>query len=294
MTITERTFGVEIECYGDDHGGLRQALNDLGLRTYHSYWDRNNTPRPEPCSTWNFKGDGTIYPDHGDSLELVSPILRGVEGLRDVELVGAVMRNRGYDANSSCGLHVHIGADDLTGREALKVLQRYNDGETWINSFMEEYRRDNCSWAGKMDKTRQMIEKHHRAWLKRGAPEREQFRRGRWCRGGKNVIDSTGNPLVSMDTLARMGGGSTGKSAKVNFSAYRQYKTIEFRQHYGTTDGELMSNWIHFLVNLVEHSRKLVDPESRARDNGPMTGLPTNVRRHFRAQIARFGTPRTR
>ena len=43
---------------------------------------------------------------------------------------------------------------------------------------------------------------------------------------------------------------------KVNPISYDRHKTIEFRQHSGTTDYEKISNWILFLAKLVEFSYK--------------------------------------
>ena len=43
---------------------------------------------------------------------------------------------------------------------------------------------------------------------------------------------------------------------KVNAVAYDRHRTIEFRQHQGTTDYEKISKWVMFLAKLVEYSFK--------------------------------------
>ena len=43
---------------------------------------------------------------------------------------------------------------------------------------------------------------------------------------------------------------------KVNAVAYSRHRTIEFRQHSGTTDYEKISHWVMFLAKLVEYSFK--------------------------------------
>ena len=43
---------------------------------------------------------------------------------------------------------------------------------------------------------------------------------------------------------------------KVNACAYDRHRTIEFRQHQGSTDYEKISHWVKFLAALVEYSYK--------------------------------------
>ena len=43
---------------------------------------------------------------------------------------------------------------------------------------------------------------------------------------------------------------------KVNAESYRRHKTIEFRQHAGTTNYEKIINWVSFCGKLVIWSKK--------------------------------------
>src|SRR5581483_7786401 len=66
---------------------------------------------------WNAGGDSSIEPDEGaedeEGTEWRSPPFKGDGGLdrlfRDVKLI----RDMGYRANQSCGLHVHVDAIDF-------------------------------------------------------------------------------------------------------------------------------------------------------------------------------------
>ena len=41
---------------------------------------------------------------------------------------------------------------------------------------------------------------------------------------------------------------------KVNAESYIRHKTVEFRQHSGTTEFKKISNWINFLRKLIQYS----------------------------------------
>ena len=45
---------------------------------------------------------------------------------------------------------------------------------------------------------------------------------------------------------------------KVNACSYSRHRTIEFRQHQGSTDFEKISNWVNFCAKLVAWSKKNV------------------------------------
>lgn len=118
--FTDRSFGVEIEFYGLDyyilppdngiikpyniHSKARdgrsflQLLDDYGL---HLGADRQS---------WHLEEDRSIV--HRGGVELISPVLRGCEGLLELyryfQLLGNV---HGVQIDMSCGFHVHHGVD---------------------------------------------------------------------------------------------------------------------------------------------------------------------------------------
>ncbi len=55
--------------------------------------------------------DDEYYTQYG--VEIVSPPLKGSEGVAQVRKVFEVLRNSGWDENDSCGLHVHVDASEL-------------------------------------------------------------------------------------------------------------------------------------------------------------------------------------
>ncbi|MFZ5833014.1 MAG: amidoligase family protein, partial [Planctomycetota bacterium] len=53
---------------------------------------------------------GSIDTRHGGhACEIVSPVLRGAEGLAQVAEVLETLKEKGHRTNASCGIHIHIG-----------------------------------------------------------------------------------------------------------------------------------------------------------------------------------------
>jgi len=102
MNANENTFGVEIETIAPD-----SALRDHGLRigTYH-----HGIQVPYLPAGWKAERDGSIQTNgRGHSCEIVSPVLRGAEGLAQVAQVLRTLEEKGHRVKASCGVHVHVG-----------------------------------------------------------------------------------------------------------------------------------------------------------------------------------------
>ena len=102
MNANELTFGVEIECC-IPVAKLTEAGWTVG--GYHS-----GEPVPG-FPGWTAERDGSIRtPDYQyAAVELVSPILKGAEGLAQVVAMIAKVKEMGGQVNKSCGFHVHVG-----------------------------------------------------------------------------------------------------------------------------------------------------------------------------------------
>lgn len=102
MNAEDFTFGVELELTAPD-----SAIENDGLRIgfYHAGIQVPFLPRG-----WKAERDGSIRTTPGyHACEIVSPILRGPEGLAQVVEVVKTLHAKGFRANVSCGVHCHIG-----------------------------------------------------------------------------------------------------------------------------------------------------------------------------------------
>lgn len=210
MAFTDRTFGVEIEFVGDRDKAVR-AIRAAGLRCYEESY---NSSHPVP-SDWKVTTDASIGYENG---ELVSPILKGEEGLEQVRKALKALRGIGHSVNRNCGVHVHVGARDLSAPEIVNVFKRYQKFEGEIDGFMPVSRRANNN--------------------------------SRFIASLVNL--NLGHATTPNEVRSAM---HACRYFKLNVMSYFRQKTLEFRQHSGSLSGEKVCNWVKFCVNFVEASR---------------------------------------
>ena len=152
--------------------------------------------------------------------EVVSPVLKSLKSLKEV---CEVITEAGAKVNKSCGLHVHFGASKFTPEQWRRIVLNYAAIEGVIDSFMPESRRGNNN---------------------------------RYC---QTIYD----PAARIAATSLNAGMHSLQSAfgfdryyKVNLMAYDTHKTIEFRQHSGTTDYKKIKNWIDFLTAFLTWTLK--------------------------------------
>src|SRR5665647_1701865 len=101
MNANELTLGVEIETVAPD-----SAVRNDGLRI-GSY--RHGIQVPYLPTGWTAEADGSIDNSKGGhKCEIVSPILRGEEGLKQVAEVLRTLEQKKHRLNASCSTHCHI------------------------------------------------------------------------------------------------------------------------------------------------------------------------------------------
>ncbi|MDR3541440.1 MAG: amidoligase family protein [Desulfosporosinus sp.] len=117
-----QTFGIEIELTGLTREEAANTVADyFGTQAkyaggaYDAYWVKDNSDR-----VWKLMSDSSIRqecrtgpatPAH--RVELVSPICQ-YEDIETVQEITRLLRKAGAKANSSCGIHIHIGMGQHT------------------------------------------------------------------------------------------------------------------------------------------------------------------------------------
>jgi hypothetical protein len=107
------TFGVEIECTLPE-----SFIQERGIEI-GSYRHGAALPAPFPIG-WVAKYDSSVRENdlRYEALEIVSPVLKGKDGLEEVLAVYDILNEAGATVNTSCGFHVHVGVESVLGDKA--------------------------------------------------------------------------------------------------------------------------------------------------------------------------------
>lgn len=243
MTMSNRTFGVEIEFLGDRTKVLN-AMRDAGLEcNYEGYTHQTR-------ASWKLVTDGSIV--GGEGYELVSPILQGDSGVENLRKAVKALIAAEASLNKSCGLHVHVGARDLSTEEIYTIVRRYGYNESKLDAIMPVSRRANNNI---------------------------------YCRSVASYANGFG--LMNIPTTEYLCNTTFRyeRYFKVNVQSYMRHGTVEFRQHSASVNASKIANWAMFCVNFVETTVAGVRAAVRANVPAPVEAparrrvRPTNASR---------------
>jgi hypothetical protein len=201
------TFGIEIECVGLSTSRAQQALIAAGVRCENYGYD--HTTRPE----WKVTTDSSLNSRNG-SAEVVSPVLQHNDGLNEVRSVMKILRDAGARVNSSCGMHVHFGADSISDTEIALIVEAHTWFQPAFDAFVLERRLDSSGFC------------RHRTANEALATAQALRYEGRR------------DALRTEDRSDRY--------KALNLQSLLRHGTIENRQHHGSLNGLNATAWIAF------------------------------------------------
>jgi hypothetical protein len=264
--LSSRTFGVEIEMSGcaTYASALTAAITAAGVAAHHESY--NHTTRPH----WKLVPDGTV--SFG---ELVSPILQGEDGLRQLAVVSSVLSQHRARVSRSCGLHVHLGARDLSPRQIAAVVINYARAESLIDTLLAPSRR-------------------------RGQNSYCTSIRSSYAVAEITDLYTTPGTTITLEYLSR---AFHSRYTNVNLDSLTRHGTIEFRQHHGTVEAEKITAWVRLLDHLASYSAQgnllpmfAADTDDRTHSESDLRlflaqiGLPLDVQDYLVTRGVRYGT----
>ena len=205
-----RKFGIEIEAYNCTREKLASELRAAGINVAVEGY--NHTTR----NHWKLVTDSSLTGNN--TFELVSPVLEGEAGLKELEKVCWVLEFCDVKVNDSCGLHIHMDAADFDLQTWKNLALSYKHLERVIDSFMPQSRRQNY-----------------------------------YCKGLSSISTADIQAAQNINDLRAAFGNN--RYRKVNLEAYARHRTVEFRQHSGTTNFTKMENWVRFLNGLITFAK---------------------------------------
>lgn len=202
------TFGVECETYNVVRDALIREVEQRSISIQsEGYNHRDNN------QYYKIVSDASIEGVNGQ--EIVSPILKGKQGLNSLKQVCDSLNAIGAKVNKSTGLHIHFDASKISDSHFVQIFKNYQRLESTIDSFMPQSRRGNNNG---------------------------------YC---KSIQGLNYDACNTKSDIIRVNGT---RYRKVNAESYLSHKTVEFRQHSGTTDYDKIANWINFLRKLIQYS----------------------------------------
>ena len=260
--VSDRTFGVEIECgvpsslggsdctcdeetldyYGCECAGGDACYATEAFLERHGFQDWAQVSR-----------DGTEVEIHG-------PILSGQAGLDELHAVLTLLKKHGFYVTTSDGMHVHHGAEEFVDNADLieRLVESWVANQENIDHLVVDYRRGDywaCpAWGEEKMRFFKDDIAVKKAQAQRGEPNYYGFQYGR---GSLNV-----------DSLAYHG-------------------TIEIRQHEGTMNPDEAVAWVLFGQRFVEHVLSLKYPMRCAVSAASMLNtlkVPAPAKRHLRSK----------
>lgn len=166
---------------------------------------------------WKLVTDSSL--SGNNTFELVSPILHGEQGLEELEKVCWVLDLCNAKVNDTCGLHVHMDAAEFDLTTWKNLILTYKRLEGVIDNFMPHSRRNN-----------------------------------RYCKALTAITETSIKSARSISDLRTA--FFHNRYHKVNLEAYARHRTVEFRQHGGSTNFTKMSAWIHFLAKMITFAKQ--------------------------------------
>lgn len=211
-----RKFGVEIEFFGAQDENLKQNFVNSGLEIkIESY---NHTTRPH----WKFVSDSSIF--GLNAKELVSPVLQGQSGLTEFRKACKALRLSNAKVNKSCGVHVHLDANDYSLENFKTLLKNQYIIEAQVDKMMPTSRRGNAN---------------------------------RFCQGFRRNSQRTFfQKIDNCQTVRELASIFRTRYFKLNLQSFQRHGTVEFRQHGASTNFLKIKNWILICARLVEFSKQ--------------------------------------
>jgi len=223
MTVqltSARAFGVEIECHSRlSFDTLARTLSAAtGLQFEVQGWSQHTTAaRGHNRGTWKIVPDGSL--SHTTGKEVVSPVLSGDEGARQVTAVLTALRDAGATVDRACGMHVHHDANDITVDGMVRLVEGFAARQVSLMDRFVSPSRRNGRWASRLS--------------------------------GAEVRTAT-NALSNGYAAAQRGTCGVDRYRALNLLAYASYGTVEFRQHQGTLNASKVLAWVALGQAIVE------------------------------------------
>ncbi|MDR1562274.1 MAG: amidoligase family protein [Dysgonamonadaceae bacterium] len=216
------TAGVEIECFNVKKEQFIQIASKKGVAVVFENYNHKSKNHFKVVSDSSISGGAD-----GNCLEVVTPVLKSERDLNKLQKVCDALNEAGAKVNKTCGLHVHIGLQNVDDVHYKNVFVNYYYLEGVIDKFMSKSRRANDNI---------------------------------YCKSLKTISVESIKATADRAEISNL--FRSDRYFKLNPVSYLRHNTLEFRQHQGTTDPDKIAMWLRFVILLIEFSKltQLTEP----------------------------------
>lgn len=214
--------GIEIEVEYVGGGGKERAKDIF----------RNSLPF---SSELYIQNDGSL----SNGMEVCTPPRWGKELEDMLHAIQPALRDSGFAARKTCGLHVHLNAKGYSRRQIKKVTRLYALFEEYLYRMLPESRRTG-------------------SYSKPLAPQYTYESLG--ARGGLDELFYKTKDQLKMKSMKAQHRGMN-RYLGLNIHSYFFRGTLEFRHHNGTIQASKMINWIRIIQNLMVAGKNITVEE---------------------------------
>ncbi len=265
-------FGIEIEMTGISrahagqviakHFGHSNVGHEFGYDAYTVLDDQGRKWKAESDDSINTRGAfGHGNPGVGFQCEVVSPVLN-YEDIETVQEIVRELKAAGAVSDPSCGIHVHVGAEDFKVQNLINVVNIMASKEDMIYKALEIPERRAGRWCQKVD-----------AILLRKLAARKP-----------RTIDQLKD--IWYDTLAcgetRSAHYNSSRYHGINLHAYWTKGTVEFRLFNATMHAGKIKAYIQFCLAVANQA--LTQTKASAKKT-----VTDNEKYAFRCWLLRLG-----
>lgn len=262
--MKNQNFGVEIELTGITRNNAAKVIaNYFGTSVNHEGTNYDiYTAQDSKGRTWKVMYDGSINTEGKNSfysVEVVTPILQ-YEDIEDLQEILRQLKNKGAKANSSCGIHIHVGAEKHTPKTLRNLVNIMASKQELIYKALDID-------AGRANRYCKKLEENFVANINRFKPSTASGIADIW-------YDGYGGNRNAHYNSSRYHG--------LNLHAVFTKGTVEFRLFNSTTHAGRLKTYIQFC--LAVNNQALIQKYA-----SPVTTVSTNECYTFRTWLLRLG-----
>ena len=203
--MKDQTFGIEIEMNHISRARAAEVVAEhFGTRVEYVGGNYDTWRVADSQGRyWKLVSDSSIDGPYEERTEFVSPVCRW-EDIETVQELVRKLRRAGAKAHSSCGIHVHIGAEAHTPKTLRNLVNIVNAKEDLLTQALQIFPERRCRWCMPVDQEFLRLLNRHRPTTPEAFAQLWYGARD-WQRHARAHYDGTRYHLLNLHSVFQKG-----------------------------------------------------------------------------------------